>query len=50
MNWMMVPGCTCTFDVGAWVFGEAHGGVGTASIAQAQLNALVIALTAQFTD
>jgi hypothetical protein len=50
VNWVMLPGRTYTFNVGAWVFGEAHGGVGTASIAQAQLNALVIALTAQFTD
>ena len=50
VNWIMVPGRTYTFNVGAWVFGEAHGGVGTASIASAQVNALVIALTAQFTD
>jgi hypothetical protein len=50
VNWVMLPGRTYTFNVGAWVFGEAHGGVGTASIASAQVNALVIALTAQFTD
>jgi hypothetical protein len=31
----MLPGRTYTFNVGAWVFGEAHGGVGTASIASA---------------
>lgn len=50
VNWVMLPGRTYTFNVGAWVFGGAHGGVGTASIASAQLNGLVIALTAQFTD
>jgi hypothetical protein len=50
VNWVMLPGRTYTFNVGAWVFGEAHGGVGTASIASARLHALVIALTAQFTD
>jgi DNA-binding transcriptional ArsR family regulator len=36
----MLPGRTYTFNVGAWVFGEAHGGVGTASIASAHLSIL----------
>jgi hypothetical protein len=50
VNWVMLPGRTYTFNVGAWVFCEAHGGVGTASPASARLHALVIALTADFTD
>ena len=50
VGWVMLPGRVYTLNVGCWVFGEAHGGVGTASIGQASMNALVIALTADVTD
>ena len=50
VNWVMLPGRTYTLNVGGWVFGEAHGGVGTASIANARLHSLVIALTIDVTD
>jgi hypothetical protein len=50
VNWVMLPGRIYTFNVGGWVFSEAHGGLGTASVAPARLHALVIALTADFTD
>jgi len=38
------------FNVGGWVFCEAHGGVGTASIASAMLNANVLTLNAFFAE
>jgi hypothetical protein len=46
----MLPHRAYTFNVGCWLFSEAHGGLGTASVASAILNGLVIALTAEFTD
>ncbi len=50
VDFVMRPGRTYTFNVGGWVFCEAHGGVGTASIASATLYANVPALTAFFAD
>lgn len=44
VNWIMTPGKTYTFCTGAWVFGEAHGGVGTASIGSPRISAKIITL------
>lgn len=50
VDWVMLPGRVYTLNVGCWIFCEAHGGIGTASIGQASLEALVIVMTADFTD
>lgn len=50
VDWIMQPGRIYTFNIGCWVFCEALGGLGSASVASARLHATVIALTADFTD
>lgn len=50
VDWVMVPGRVYTLNVGCWVFGEAHGGLGTASIGSASMDGLVVVITADFTD
>jgi hypothetical protein len=44
VNWIMTPGKTYTFCCGAWVFGEAHGGLGTASIGSVRISAKIITM------
>ena len=50
VDWVMVPGRVYTLNVGCWLFGEAHGGLGTASIGSSVIDALVIGLFADFFD
>jgi len=50
VNWIMTPGHTYTFCCGGWVFGEAHGGVGTASIGSVSLSAQIITMNLFLTD
>jgi hypothetical protein len=50
VDFVMRPGRTYTFNVGGWIFCEAHGGFGTDSFASTALRANVLALTAFFTD
>ena len=50
VNWIMTPGHTYTFCCGGWVFGEAHGGVGTASIGSVSLSAQIISMNLFLTD
>ena len=44
VSWIMTPGRTYTFCCGGWVFGEAHGGLGTASIGSVRLSAKIITM------
>jgi hypothetical protein len=50
VDFVMRPGRTYTFNVGGWVFCEAHSGFATTSFASTALRANVLALTAFFTD
>ena len=50
VDWIMVPGRTYTFCVAGWVFGEAHGGLGTASIGSVRLSAQIISMNLFLTD
>ena len=50
VDWVMVAGRVYTLNVGCWVFGEAHGGLGTASIGSASMDGLVVVITADLTD
>lgn len=50
VDWIMQPGRTYTFNVGCWVFGEAHGGLGTASIGSVSIYGQIITLNVFLTD
>ncbi len=50
VDWIMVPGRTYTFCTGGWVFGEAHGGLGTSSIGSVRLSAQIVSMNLFLTD